>query len=335
MNRIVWVDYAKAAAIYMVVLTHTHCDPTVTQLTKGVVIPLFFFISGFLFSPTRHPEFGPFLKRRFRQLIVPYLWINVIAYIFWLAVGRHFGDDAGSALAWHEPLLGMALGIGPLLVHDIPLWSLVSFFMVEMIYYLLSKVVERRWILVLLGLLAAWGAAHFCDYTERLPLTLGPVGMGLFFYAVGQAVSPLLEKKPKNIFAEVILMIVLVFAYAACCLTNSMVSFYMCRMGNFPLFAAGALFGIIGIILLFRILSELIGSQKWIKFISSSTLLICGFHLMAFSLMKGVGYFGFGMDPKMMTTGVWHGLVFSAVALLLCLPVAFVVKKYFRFLIDK
>jgi len=50
MQRIKWIDYSKAFAIYCVVLLHLYCDPMLSKCINGFVMPLFFMMSGYLFS---------------------------------------------------------------------------------------------------------------------------------------------------------------------------------------------------------------------------------------------------------------------------------------------
>ena len=45
-------------------------------------MPLFFFLSGYLFRFDRHPNFMPFVRRRFRQLMCPYIVINLVTFAF-------------------------------------------------------------------------------------------------------------------------------------------------------------------------------------------------------------------------------------------------------------
>ena len=40
---------------------------------------------------------------------------------------------------WYIPVAGIFAGIPPLLVHDIPLWSLLSFFVVDVVFYPLYR----------------------------------------------------------------------------------------------------------------------------------------------------------------------------------------------------
>lgn len=335
MNRIKWIDYAKTFAIYAVLVIHTHCDVSITKICNAIALPLFFFISGYLFSFERHKTFRLFLYKRFRQLIIPYLWINAVAYLFWIVIGRHFGEDATSGLAWHEPLVGIALGIGPKLTHDIPLWSLLSFFVVEMIYYWAYRILHSNSVWIISFLIISWLMGVYHDYTSALPLTLGPVMSGLFFYTLGQSFKSinLLTKLSTHLNSIAILAILGIFVFIS--EINSEVNFYICQYGNFILFVLAALFGVIGIILLSHKIGDLLREPKIISIISVGTLLICGFHLMVYSLIKGIGYFIFHIQPAVMTNGPVRGLLFALTGLLLCIPIVVFIEKYLRVLTDK
>lgn len=121
MKHIIWIDYAKSIAIFLVVLLHTHCSETLAQVINSFIIPLFFMMSGYLFSYRRNPAYGPFIYKRFRQLVVPYLWIGALGYLAWLLVLRHYGSDAGSDQSWYGPLIGILGGFADLMTTDIPL----------------------------------------------------------------------------------------------------------------------------------------------------------------------------------------------------------------------
>lgn len=334
MNRIKWVDFAKTLAIYAVLVIHTHCDVGVAKICNAVALPLFFFISGYLFSFERHKEFRPFLYKRFRQLIIPYIWINIVAYLFWFFIGRKYGEDAASPLSWHEPLIGIVLGIGPKLAHDIPLWSLLSFFVVEMIYYLAYRLVPRNGLWFLVFVLAAWLMGEYSDYTQALPLTLGPVMAGLCFYILGHScrINRIMDRLPKH---GGIICIASLGIFIFCSEVNSKVNFYICQYGNFILFLISALTGITGIVLLCKSIGKWLGECKMINLISTGTLLICGFHLMVYSMMKGFGYFILHIQPYDMTAGPLRGLVFALAGLFLCIPIVLFIEKYLRVLTDK
>ena len=105
--RINMADWAKAVAIYLVILSHTAVARPIANYAFMVEIPLFFFMSGYLFRFERNPQFKPFFKKRFRQIMVPYFSINAVTYLFWLLVGRHYGADSSIGIPTWKPLLGI------------------------------------------------------------------------------------------------------------------------------------------------------------------------------------------------------------------------------------
>lgn len=258
-----------------------------------------------------------------------------MAYLFWIIIGRHFGEDATSGLAWHEPLVGIALGIWPKLTHDIPLWSLLSFFVVEMIYYGAYRILPRNGVWISSFLIISWLMGVYHEYTSALPLTLGPVMSGLFFYSLGQSFKSknLLTKLSTHLNTIAIVVILGIFVFIS--EINSEVNFYICQYGIFFLFISGALFGIMGIITLCIRIGKRLGNLKMIRTISIGTLLICGFHLMIFSLIKGIGYFIFHIQPSAMTEGPVRGLLFALAGLLLCVLIVVFIEKYLKGLTDK
>lgn len=336
-HRIGWIDYAKSIAIFFVILIHTHCDQSLTVTLKSFTMPTFFFISGFLFSRERNPDYKAFAIKRFRQLVVPYLWINAVAYIAWIAVLRHYGEGADAGIAWHEPLIAVALGLPPGLVHDIPLWSLLCFFVVEMVYYpLQGRLIRNDAVIALIFFIAAGAVSLFGpDEGIILPLSLAPALSAMVFYALGHLASTYRKKIAMLFSPNIPLMLLGVVMVAASVTFNTPVSFFIGMIGHPLLFIIGAAGGIIFVVQFAAYLNVLAADPKPIRFISRGTLLICGFHLLAFAAIKGVLMFGFGVDPAILTQGVARGLLMSIAALALCVPVIWIVERYARFLVSK
>lgn len=336
-TRIGWIDYAKAIAIFFVVLIHTHCEYLLTITLKSFTMPVFFFISGFLFSRKRNPSYGNFVYKRFRQLVVPYLWINVLAYLIWLTVLRHYGNANDAALEWHEPLLAVALGLPPGLVHDIPLWSLLCFFVVEIAYYpLQGNVIKNDAVIGVIFFGLASGVSLLSpDEGVILPMSLAPAASAMIFYSLGHLVHKY-ESRLKNVFYPNILMLLLSALMITVGVTfNSPVIFFMGHIGNPLSFMTGAIGGILFIVQVSAYFSRLSGDPACVRFISRGTLLICGFHLLAFAVTKGVMLFIFGVEPSALTQGIGRGILMAVSALMLCLPCIWLIERYARFLVSK
>lgn len=336
-HHIGWIDYAKAFAIYSVVLLHTHCVEALSVAINGYVMPLFFFLSGFLFSRDRNPEFIPFLKKRFRQLIIPYLWINLVAYVIWVTVLRHFGNDPGDTLQWQEPLWGILLGIPPALVHDIPIWSILCFFVVEIIFYVIPPfgkftdliIAACAWIVAsVISLLAG-------EEGVALPLTIAPAAGALAFYALGHYISErTIHLKLLFSPSAAVLLLGLILLTAGLSL-NIPTAFFLGILGNPLYFFIGAIGGVITGVQIAGWLDRIFHDGTLIRMISRGTLIICGFHLLAFAFIKGVMLFCFGIQPEALVANLPRGILFSMAATLLCLPLIWIIERWFRFLVSK
>lgn len=338
MKHFKWVDWLKAIAIYSVVLLHTDCSLFVVEAINAYVMPLFFFASGFLFSYERNPKYALFLKKRFRQIMVPYLWINAITYLVWLLVVRHFGTSASHATPWHIPILGIFAGIPYYLSHNVPMWSLICFFVVEAIFYPLNALFKKNGLITASFALIITSICYYLlpqEIMVLIPFTFGPAIMSLFYYGVGFQMrkSALLEKSDTVAINLTSILISAIILYVVI-IRNNLTGYYLFDFSNIWLYYIGALAGICLFVSLSRILGRF-SEPSLIRSLSYGTLLICGFHLMIFSLIKGVALYILGIDPSQLTDGVLAGVLFSLLATLLCLPIVWAVKRWARWLVDK
>ena len=337
-NRIIWIDYAKAFLIFCVCLVHTHCDETLTTLLKAFIIPSFFFVSGFLFK--RKPGFtlGSFALKRFRQLIVPYIWINAIAYLCWLLALRHFGPDAATPTPWHEPLMAVLLGLPSGLIHDIPTWFLVCLFAVEIIYCLISNLLKSDAVIAVMFIILAY-ASSFLKY--ELPYALGPALAGTAFYAIGhlcRQTIPVLSSNRISLIWSLIATVISASLFTVTALSNSRIGFFINDYGHsFVLFLCAAMSGIAAVIALSLTVGTILNERRMTLIISESTLIICGFHLLMFAAIKGVFYFGFHVSDynSIQSGSILAGILISLAAMALCIPIAIAVRHYAPWLTNK
>lgn len=336
-QRIGWIDYTKSIAIFFVILIHTHCNDAVTVTLKSFTMPIFFFVSGFLFSRERNPDYGAFAVKRFRQLVVPYIWINAVAYVAWLLVLRHYGADSDAGPAWHEPLIAATLGLPSGLSHDIPLWSLLCFFVVEMVYYPLQRSLIKNdaAIALIFFIVASVVALLRPQGPPELPLSLTPSLTAMIFYALGHLASVNRQKLEGMWRPNLVLLLTGVLMVAAGVTFNTPVSFFIGKTGNPIFFIIGTTGGILSMIQISVILSSIKKDPGIIRFISRGTLIICGFHLLALAGIKGILMFGFGIDPSILTVGLLRGIAMSIGALVLCMPIIWFIERYARFLVSK
>lgn len=82
-ERLNYIDYMKTSGIYLIVLGHMFPCPG-TNFIYSFSVPLFFFISGFLFYQS--DSFNTFLRKNFYSLIIPLihqLYFTYFCYFFY------------------------------------------------------------------------------------------------------------------------------------------------------------------------------------------------------------------------------------------------------------
>lgn len=154
-GRIEWVDIAKVLGIFLVVLGHHKINSNVILWIFSFHMPLFFFISGILFDPSKYPVFNDFLAKKIRTLIVPYFFFAVFSYLFWLVIVRSLSIH-GESLSMDpiKPFIGIFYGIGvngwaiPL---DTALWFLPCLFITEILMWLINSYFKNEQIVFALA----------------------------------------------------------------------------------------------------------------------------------------------------------------------------------------
>lgn len=86
-SRIRWLDTARGYGILLVIFAHVDYS-----FLRGIIytfhMPLFFFLSGYVFS--RKETFGQFVKGKIRRILVPYFCLGIPMLIFDVFLQRRF-----------------------------------------------------------------------------------------------------------------------------------------------------------------------------------------------------------------------------------------------------
>ena len=119
-------DWGKVIGIVMIVMGHFLAGGTMLKtLFYSIHVPLFFIISGLLFSCA---EPWPFLKKRFFRLIVPYALYTVLSLPFYLHNNKGLSVSGLVEQIWY--LKGFP-------TWNEPLWFLPALFTVEVVFCLI------------------------------------------------------------------------------------------------------------------------------------------------------------------------------------------------------
>ena len=173
--RINGIDLLRIIGISAVVLAHVYDGPITHQWVYLWHVPLFFFLSGYFWTPGRtlRHEF----VARTRTLLLPYAFWLVVGLTA-LAVLRHLGWDV---------VVGALLGAANASSMFGAFWFVTALFWAA----LLMRALERfppavSWLVAGAGLVAAWAAPAV---VSGLPLSVGDAVPALAFMLLGRAAA--------------------------------------------------------------------------------------------------------------------------------------------------
>lgn len=336
-KRIDWIDYAKALCIFLVVLGHSHIPLSIKSIVYVFHIPLFFFLSGVLFSFEKYPNYKSFLKRRVFQLVLPYLFFNVVTYLFWFFIGRKVGDDVILGLHPLKQLLGIVWGndANHFLEHCAPLWFLACLFSVENLYYFVFKHLKTSYKIIGIVSFAILGYLDYRFNPIRFPWGLNVALTTIVFYGLGALLrSKILEQKNKSIVWWSTLSIFSFLAVMLIAKLNGKVEVSVGEYRNYGYFLIGALFGITFVVSISNAITLSVGRIQFIRFIGKNTLIILGFHILAGSFIKAITYYLFKLPLSVFET-TSGSFIYSMFSVLILIPVILFMNKYIPFVIGK
>lgn len=338
-RHIAWVDYLKVLAVAMVLTVHTHAMPWGSVIGHVVCMPMLFIVSGYLFSYHNNPAYGRFAWKRTRQLLVPYLWIGLLAALWWLKWTRHAVPGAAAEPAHWSLWGGLVMGRPVCMDYDVALWALLSLFIVEMVYWPLARVVGP-WIIAGVGIAAAALQSRLLSegLIGELPWCLTPAVGALGFYALGNALRRLQVRQPRLSRAAaspwlcIPLLCVAIFAIAR---MPGVPAFLLGRWLDAPIYLTGALSGTWLAAIICRWLGTLGPEPRWCRFTAINSLLLCTFHIPVYNLWYGISYILWGLSVNECADATWKGLAIIGASLVIIVPLCWLVRRYARWLVDK
>jgi fucose 4-O-acetylase-like acetyltransferase len=325
-ERINWVDQLKGFSIILVVYGHNL--PFLDIYIDSFRIPLFFFIAGFF-----HPISMDFdiIRKRTKQILIPYFIWSFLLFLFWFFVGRKYGDSASLGLDVKKNFIGIfyAQGDHTYMNWGIPMWFLPSIFLSFILFGLSRKLreIKHQILCVIVFVVLGFLIPKFFKTTIIWSLDVSMVS--LFFYASAFYLKDFLfnNKMMKN---ELILLLVLLIIYLFFAINFSEnVDMYRSKYGNEFLFLINASIGISFWVLFFRKFKKL----KFLVFFGKNTIPILALHTRALTAIKlflllflGLKVFNFNEIEK---------IILVVIQLIILFPVIIFINKYIPILNGK
>jgi fucose 4-O-acetylase-like acetyltransferase len=312
--RITWVDNLKALGIFLVVFGHILPN----QYISSFHIPLFFFISGYLFDRDKY-DFPQFFRKKFFTLIIPYLFFAVASFLFWYFVVRNVGLG-GKALAIDplKPIIGTLYGIcfgdyrTPI---NVALWFLPCLFVTETSFYF----VKSRWALIAFAVLGYLVVL----LPFRLPWGSDISMAAIVFYGAGY----FYRKDVINL--PLIAMPFLFILSAGFCYLNGTVDMNGLEYGNPVYFYISAFSGI----LLCSELCRHLKKSRVLEYIGSNTIILVGMMGFAWYAVNGGWYIAF--HHKIEQPGLAFSFALAVLQIGLTIPAIYVINRWLPFVLGK
>ena len=183
MQRINWIDWAKALAVITVVFCHLPQSQEwfYYRYLQACIITIFFFISGYLKKDRGSDKEN--WKKYWHGLILPYIIYNVLVYPYWLVKFYMLNDGMPDLYSALKPIISALLFehessyVEPL---NGPLWYLPAILFMHVTIDLCNKTRYLHQIMILLCIVSfflfvanrEWGVMHTMTPTgifRRLP----------------------------------------------------------------------------------------------------------------------------------------------------------------------
>lgn len=105
-DRNSYIDAIKGLGIFLVVLGHH--KTILSEYIYSFHMPLFFLLSGIFHK--NYSNYKIFLEKKIKNLIIPYFIFSISLFLFWLMVGRKYGESAVKKTSIIIAIRGIFLG---------------------------------------------------------------------------------------------------------------------------------------------------------------------------------------------------------------------------------
>lgn len=146
-----WIDVTKGIGILLVILGHNNFDQSFLTVIHAFNMPLFFFISGYLYHYKKYKlDLSYFVSQKFKRLVIPYFVTNLIILCTFILLS-FFKLNSFNSNSPMKHLIGVLYGNGAPLnpptvftnLLSVPSWFLLGLFCASLILYVLAYSHEK------------------------------------------------------------------------------------------------------------------------------------------------------------------------------------------------
>ncbi len=323
-SRLLWLDQARAIAMFIVVLGHNSVP---TQYIYSFHMPLFFIISGITFNPYRYEEFTGRVKDKFKKLVLPHFWMNLLTLPLWIVTWKIVTTS-------RHDLAELIKGIFYINsnVYKSPsnaTWFLAVLFMVDILFYLTWKfskgntqsLVICTCILGLIGFIESKNSSNY-----EGPWHVEAVFTAIVFYMLGYMLKLNLDKITdwlSNLKNWAALCVVTFFVGSWCACTNGRVSFNGNSYDSILYFYTAAVCLSAFVIMVSMKLPQI----SLLSYIGQNTIAYLGIHIPLIRIMQYL--------YPVFTERIRYAFVLACIVYFAMVPIVWVINKFFPFIVSK
>lgn len=327
-GRISWVDTAKGIGLICVILGHLHIRYIDTWVYT-FHIPLFFFLSGVVFSGSKY-SFKDFLNKKFKTLIIPYFFLGIGIYLF----------NAIILFIEKQPSTEYINMLKKFLVqeHYWTIWYLACLFFVEIGYYLINILLKENKLVVSIVslIICIFGLLRYRFGLGSLPWNIDVAFVAQFFFHCGylfklsesKIKSWYFKFKSSNYQSYLIILVTLIinFLFAVLCIKLSRSSLDM-SVGLYGNEICTFISAFAGIFMTIKV-ADLI-SCKFLTYMGQNTMVIFGWHSRI--VIVGLSYAYDALGIFQTRSNIFEEAIFAVVSfvliLLILIPINELIKK--------
>lgn len=281
-SRIGWIDIARGIGILLVVYGHALSAGEMRALIYSFHMPLFFLLSGLVFTYKSAESFHAFLRKNVRNILLPYMVFALLSFLYWYFTKQPSVDAA----LFQFGSIFYGNGNNNLLQFNNILWFLPCLFVTRVGFFLITRYKhDVRFISIALLGISIIGYIYSLFFSSiKLPFGLETSLDALVFFGVGYL---LMKQKHsymphytqwKLFILPLLFCIWIIFAQLNFQSYGVQIDLRKDVLNNYVYFYLAALAGSLATVQL----SMFIAKNNVLEYLGKQSLVIFAWHLLAF-----------------------------------------------------
>ncbi len=334
-KRIEWVDMLKGFGIILVMLGHAPFPEPLRIELYTFHMPLFFFLSGYVFSIKKYSNFKEFLIHKAKTLLLPLMVFS----IFMTIVSTIF--DILSKIGYSNLITNLNRNIFDIIFQArgetvvSALWFIGCIFFCQVIFYLILKIVkeDNLKILISINIVFIIGVIYRILIDTNLPYSIDVSLIAILFLGLGYLFKIYFEKIKiyfKLKYIILYLSINILFGFLNFKSIHGRIDMFCNIYGNYLFFIISAISGIFMCITLFFNIKKI----SVLNYIGKNSLIYYSLHqYMVFKLIEFIipqNLFGISNIGKF-----FLGIIYTILACGILYFVSEIINKKLPFILGK